>query len=1520
MKRLKQILCTIVSLSMIFMIIPDIDLNVHAEPVVTVLDTANPYEYTATVTCNDTDEVKLYPDQIFKLTETNADFGWTISYGFMQPEYASGGLCNDSTTAIYEGITKITYGDYEGYVLYNVSDYMTFKSSSSGTFTIYAECRMENGSTGNMDKYSQCTITITVNSSTPQAPQISSITPPSNGTYKTGNTLDFTVTFNEAVTVTGTPRLPLTIGSPKVYAEYVSTESTSTALKFRYTVANGDTDTDGIAICSPIELNSGTIRNASNVDATLSFLPPSTSGVLVDTSYTVTFDKNGGTTEASPATAKTNSSGNVTLPTTPPTKTGYTFDGWNTQADGNGTPFDNTTPVTDNITVYAKWEADSAPEIDIQGKGISIANIDITPNTADDTDFGSVNYFEASGKVSHTFTIKNTGNADLALSGTPIVSVGGANASDFTVSQPVISAVAAGNSTTFTVEFNPSAKDERTAVISITNNDLNENPYVFAIKGTGTTYTVKFYADGTKIAEAEAGSNGKVTLPTTPTKDGWEFDGWNTSEGDELTADTVVSSNITVYARWNLKSYTVTFETDGGSTAPTPQSVYHDNTVIQPADPSKTDCRFDGWYNGASKWNFITSKVTDNITLTAHWISTPYTVTYNGNGNTGGTAPADSQKYADGDSVTVKGNTGNLTKTGCTFGGWATSASAATADYQAGGTFPMGTANVTLYAVWEVIPTYTVSFDSNGGSPVADITDVPSNTTINLLATPTFPGYRFMGWYTSATGGTEFTSTTAVTENIILYAHWSKLYSVTYNGNGSDSGSVPTDANTYISGETVTVLGNTGNLTKAGCTFGGWATSPTGSAISSHNMMSANVILYAVWITAPEIDIQGNGNSIASGNTTPSTTDYTDLESVNIVSGSAVTRTFTIRNTGTATLDITNITVSDTTNFSIIHPASNTISAGSSETFTVKFDPSSTGEKTATIIIESDDLDEATYTFAIKGTGTTYTVTFSSNGIDTYSTAAANSSGTVTLPATNPTKTGYTFDSWNTTTNGTGEEFTSSSLVTANTTVFAKWNINQYNVTFDTDGGSTNPDTQTINYNDYVTKPADPTKIDCRFDGWYNDSTKWIFTTDKVTDNIPLTAHWISTPYTVAYDSNGATSGTTPTDSKKYAQNDSVTLAGNTGGLTKTGYTFGGWATSPTGSAISSHTMMSENVVFYAVWKAAPKTYTVTYNGNGNDGGTVPTDINTYTSGSAVTLTGNTGNLTKTGYTFGGWATSPTGSAISTHTMGSENATFYAVWSPSSSSGNSSSSSSLNSATTPVNTTKEEPFLEENGGTGKTITDKLEAAKDDKPVEIDMNGSSTVKSEWLETIAGKDVDMVLDMGNGITMTINGTSITGTDYSNIDLSVVTNSDNIPVSAIKNITTEENVMQISFEHDGELGFTMTMTINLDKKNKGLYANLFYYNEKTKALEFMGSSLIGNDGATDMDFTHFSNYAIIIDKVSLASEDVAAGAGAESDEALAGSVTENSSRNSVAVIVLVSVMALLLVVKLRNSRDLK
>ena len=125
-----------------------------------------------------------------------------------------------------------------------------------------------------------------------------------------------------------------------------------------------------------------------------------------------------------------------------------------------------------------------SPEIDVSGNGTSIASGDTSPVISDDTDFGTLDIAGATN--ANTFTVTNTGNAVLNLTGTPRVSIGGTNAADFTLTVDAAASVSSGGGTSqFTITFDPSAVGLRTATVSIANNDGNENPYTFDIQGTG---------------------------------------------------------------------------------------------------------------------------------------------------------------------------------------------------------------------------------------------------------------------------------------------------------------------------------------------------------------------------------------------------------------------------------------------------------------------------------------------------------------------------------------------------------------------------------------------------------------------------------------------------------------------------------------------------------------------------------------------------------------------------------------------------------------------------------------------------------------------------------------------------------------------------------------------------------------------------------------------------------------------------------------------------------------------------
>jgi hypothetical protein len=149
--------------------------------------------------------------------------------------------------------------------------------------------------------------------------------------------------------------------------------------------------------------------------------------------------------------------------------------------------------TNENPYDFAIQGTGSNQEIDIRGNSVSIIDGDTTPTTADWTDFSSL-------ATTRTFTIFNTGNIALTI-GT--ITINGTNASDFTVTSPPATSVAANSNTTFIITFSPSAIGSRTATISIVNNDSSENPYDFAIQGFGIIPEIDVQGNTTSIADGD---------------------------------------------------------------------------------------------------------------------------------------------------------------------------------------------------------------------------------------------------------------------------------------------------------------------------------------------------------------------------------------------------------------------------------------------------------------------------------------------------------------------------------------------------------------------------------------------------------------------------------------------------------------------------------------------------------------------------------------------------------------------------------------------------------------------------------------------------------------------------------------------------------------------------------------------------------------------------------------------------------------------------------------------------------
>lgn len=170
----------------------------------------------------------------------------------------------------------------------------------------------------------------------------------------------------------------------------------------------------------------------------------------------------------------------------------------------------------------------------------------------------------------------------------------------------------------------------------------------------------------------------------------------------------------------------------------------------------------------------------------------------------------------------------------------------------------------------------------------------------------------------------------------------------------------------------------------------------------------------------------------------------------------------------------------------------------------------------------------------------------------------------------------------------------------------------------------------------------------------------------------------------------------------------------------------------------------------------------------------------------------------------------------------------------------------------------------------KTIADAEDAEKN-VVVAIDMNGATKVPKDIFEQIAGKDVSVEFVLDNGLKWAVNGTTVKADKMKEIDFAVTIGSkekpiESIPTEVINTVTGDRTGVEMHLAYSGEFDFEAVLTVDLEEKNGGLYANLFFYNPETKELEFICADLIAKDGTADLTFTHASDYLIVLSEDSM------------------------------------------------------
>ena len=226
-----------------------------------------------------------------------------------------------------------------------------------------------------------------------------------------------------------------------------------------------------------------------------------------------------------------------------------------------------------------------------------------------------------------------------------------------------------------------------------------------------------------------------------------------------------------------------------------------------------------------------------------------------------------------------------------------------------------------------------------------------------------------------------------------------------------------------------------------------------------------------------------------------------------------------------------------------------------------------------------------------------------------------------------------------------------------------------------------------------------------------------------------------------------------------------------------------------------------------------------------------------------------------------------------------------------------------------------QPYIKDDSGKEgwDVIKPQLEEAKSGDTVTVVMNGTTVVPKAVIDSIKGKDTTLVLDMGNGLSWKIYGKDITDAS-GDIDFDVTAGADagkSIPVDVINNVTGERSSMNLTLAYDGEFGFTATLTVNMESKNAGLYANLFYYNEQTGELEFISAGQIDPDGNVELVFTHASDYTIVVDAKIMSDNGQADN---KSDETIPASKTDDSTskytwNNTIIIIIGICIMLIVI-----------
>jgi len=739
---------------------------------------------------------------------------------------------------------------------------------------------------------------------------------------------------------------------------------------------------------------------------------------------------------------------------------------------------------------------------------------------------------------------------------------------------------------------------------------------------------------------------------------------------DTYRGNYIVSAVPTTTTFQYVREYASQGQTGGGTAGQTTVTkgtvgLYAKPTSIILPNATKVGYTFSGWYTTASDSPSAGTLVggagasytpTRAITLYARFAGMIYTISYNGNGNTGGTIPGNATYQVGGSAHTVLGGTDAPTKTGYTFAGWMTGDSQsrtktfqytgaeqvwsipsqvtsiqfdvkgaggrASSNNQAGGTGAgvQGTLNVSGLsslrifvggqalanaAGWNGGGAGSAISGGNGGGG-GGASDIRTSTTLQsrLVVAAGGGGGGYLAPYQnqsccSEVGGAGFTTGSQGRHRGSLGGVAGNGATVSAGGRGGPNlNNDPSNGSSGTGGAAATGTGGGGG---GGGYFGGGA----GGGTNGSNLEGAG---------------GGGGSSFADSTKTSSVVHSYLTQTAN----GSVTLTYT----GPITLNV-----------------GEQLTPNANAVLTAMWLPNT---NTISYNVNSGSGSAPSSGSYVTGASTAYTVLAKPDGL---------------------TKTGSEFIGWNTAADGSGTSYSAGgSLTTASDVVlYAQWRAITYSYSYQLNGGtSAQPSSGTASYNASITLPAAPTREGFTFAGWNNgSSTSNASASVSITSNSIFVAQWSAQSFSITYGGNGSSSGSV-TAGSYVAGGVPYAIAAN--GFTRAGYNFAGWHTTAGGTGGSDYVAgagysTAANLVLYAKW--TPASYTITYNGNGSTGGTVPS-AGTLTTGTAFNADNNSGLLVKIGYTFAGWNTAAngTGTAIASNGLvtTTANLTLYAQW------------------------------------------------------------------------------------------------------------------------------------------------------------------------------------------------------------------------------------------------------------------